>query len=53
MELLCPGCKHITVVTPEWESDLLKKLDPKYPASTITINCKCGEYQHILKARKL
>ena len=49
MNIECPGCREITVVNDE---EILKQLDPKYPAQRVVINCKCGETQHILERKR-
>lgn len=51
LRLKCDACGTFTEVTRAEELTLLAKLDPRYPANSLTIDCKCGQYQHLLKAR--
>lgn len=48
MNITCPTCNEIKVVS---DSLVLKQLDSKYPAQTVTVTCtKCGT-QLIMQAR--
>jgi hypothetical protein len=53
LSFYCPGCHKITDLGPEQREDILVKLDPKYPARTVTIECECHEFQFIIKAKTI
>lgn len=49
MTLECPGCRQFTEID---EVETLAKLDPRYPTQRVVVNCKCGETQFILEAKR-
>ncbi len=49
--LRCDHCGHVTLVTKTMRTAIIAKLDPQYPARTVTIDCKCGSFQHVVQAR--
>lgn len=51
IRLQCGVCNEFTEITRAEEVRLLSHIDPKYPCQYATIECKCGSYQFILKAR--
>lgn len=49
MNIECPGCRRITTVD---DKEILKQLNPDYPAQRVVINCACGETQHIIERKR-
>lgn len=49
LTFICEGCGRVVEVN--WDEKLKAHLDPKYPARCEIVNCKCGEYQFVIKAR--
>jgi RNase P subunit RPR2 len=47
--LVCPLCHHVTKITRAWRTKIMSKMDPKYPARTEMIECKCGDMQFIVQ----
>lgn len=51
LSFTCPGCGTVTEIDEATQKRLMGKLDPKYPAKTAIINCRCGEYQFNIATR--
>jgi hypothetical protein len=49
MTLECPGCRQFTEID---ERETLAKLDSNYPSQRVIVNCKCGETQFVLEAKR-
>ncbi len=47
--LVCGLCGHVTKITLAWRRKIMKEMDSKYPARTVTIDCPCGQMQFIVQ----
>lgn len=47
----CDECGGVTLVTKSDRKAIVAKLDPKYPARTVTLNCPCGIGQYVVQAK--